>query len=388
MVWILMGSCCLHAPAQQPLRHFTWYYLNTNDAAGQNRRDWYEEPDGGWREVYPNGIQGHFTVVTRGLSLSIAQGDQHVFVQGIVVEKDDHSLVAFIPDQLAAGQWLQWKAVQGSQWSYAGEIVDAHAAPVQQQTAIAPQQADQEDTSVRQRIDQLKADIDLQKNSAANWDKSVQDMSESNANNCTMQGLGGLFCHGIGAAGIAKAKKEAAKARNQIASDQEELERLQGLEVQNRPREDATFGGNFQQVAAIVQQPNADAPIYQTPAAATSANADSTSSKPSSQVQSNSCRNMNACLRTSAKYDAGLRVMSIDVTNTCSTTVRATATVYSQNRSCTQSGTTNIAPGQTQTGMGGYTDRNWFSVQADDGINSGKTGEGCKLVVPTDCDQF
>jgi hypothetical protein len=77
--------------------------------------------------------------------------------------------------------------------------------------------------------------------------------------------------------------------------------------------------------------------------------------------------------------------MFVDVTNTCTVAVRATVSVYGQNQSCTHSSTTNIGPGQTQTGMGGYTDRNWYSAQADDSVNSGKTGEGCKLVVPTDC---
>jgi hypothetical protein len=130
----------------------------------------------------------------------------------------------------------------------------AAAEPEAIQTAQqqAFQQADLDESNRKLRMEQLKADIEIQQNSAANWDKSVQDMAQSNNNNCTMSGLTGLFCHGIGAAGIAKAKKEAAKAKNQMASDQEELERLQGLEVQNRPRQDASFGGNFQQAAAIV----------------------------------------------------------------------------------------------------------------------------------------
>jgi hypothetical protein len=54
----------------------------------------------------------------------------------------------------------------------------------------------------------------------------------------------------MGTAGIAKFKKEAAKARNQIAADQEEIDRLQGLEVQHRARQDASFGTAFQQAAA------------------------------------------------------------------------------------------------------------------------------------------
>jgi len=110
--------------------------------------------------------------------------------------------------------------------------------------------AAQEESEREQRIQQLKVDIQQQEASAESWDRSAQDMENSNNNNCATGGLGGLFCRGIGTAGIAKAKKEAAKARNQAAADQEEIERLQGLEVQSRQREDESFGGNFQQAAA------------------------------------------------------------------------------------------------------------------------------------------
>jgi hypothetical protein len=116
----------------------------------------------------------------------------------------------------------------------------------QQQQATAAE----EESKREQRIQQLKADIQQQEASAESWDRSAQDMENSNNNNCTTGGLGGLFCRGIGTVGIAKAKKEAAKARNQAAADQEEIERLQGLEVQNRRLEDESFGGQFQQAAA------------------------------------------------------------------------------------------------------------------------------------------
>lgn len=108
----------------QELRHFTWYYLNTRDAADQNRRDWFEQPDGGWREVYPNGIQGHFTLIAKGITLTIFQNGQRTPMQGSVIEKDDKTLLAFIPNQLATGQWLQWKAPGGlsGPWQYAGMI--------------------------------------------------------------------------------------------------------------------------------------------------------------------------------------------------------------------------------------------------------------------------
>jgi hypothetical protein len=98
----------------------------------------------------------------------------------------------------------------------------------------------------------------------------------------------------------------------------------------------------------------------------------------------NSCRNMTSCLKINATFDAGGVSERVFVTNTCTQTIRATVSVYPQGRSCTQSQTTNLQPGETQN-MGAETPRNWYAAQADDSIYSGKTGEGCKLVIPTEC---
>jgi len=108
---------------------------------------------------------------------------------------------------------------------------------------------DHSEADRQNRIEQLKSDIDSQENTAETWEKTARDMANNNNNNCAASGsgLGGLFCRGIGTAGIAKAKKEAVKARNQIAADQEEIERLQGLEVQHRARRNASYGGNLAQ---------------------------------------------------------------------------------------------------------------------------------------------
>ncbi|WP_263352730.1 hypothetical protein [Acidicapsa acidisoli] len=135
-----LGLLLLHSAGfllAQQLRHFSWYYMNTKDSAGQNRRDWFEEADGGWREIYPNGIQGHFTLLAKGIHLTIFQNGQRVSVSGTVIEKDDKTLIAFVPDQLTTGQWLQWK-VPGDfsgPWTYAGEIT---VIPLSDSTSPSP----------------------------------------------------------------------------------------------------------------------------------------------------------------------------------------------------------------------------------------------------------
>jgi hypothetical protein len=150
----------------QTLRHFSWYYMNTVDPAGQNRRDWFEESDGGWREVYPNGIRGHFTLIAKGIHLIIFQNGQRVSVSGAVIEKDDKTLIAFVPDQLMTGQWLQWKAPGdfSGPWAYAGEITvalpsdstsstPASAAPVTTASSATQSQAPTQNADVKRLAD-------------------------------------------------------------------------------------------------------------------------------------------------------------------------------------------------------------------------------------------
>jgi hypothetical protein len=104
-------------------RHIRWYYLN--QPSTDNQRDWYEQADGGWVEQYVNGDSSSFSLIAQNVSLDVVNSsNQHVTVIGRVIEKSDQSLIAFIPDQIAAGMWLQFK-VPGSfagQWSYLAPI--------------------------------------------------------------------------------------------------------------------------------------------------------------------------------------------------------------------------------------------------------------------------
>jgi hypothetical protein len=103
---------------------------------------------------------------------------------------------------------------------------------------------------------------------------------------------------------------------------------------------------------------------------------------------SSSCRHMTGCVRVKAEYDKAAgqssELMHIVVTNTCNTPVRITASVYGQNLGCVFSGTSNFSPGASED-LGQQTDRNWYSVQADDNVTSGQVGSGCPLVVANSC---
>jgi hypothetical protein len=182
---------------------------------------------------------------------------------------------------------------------------------------------------------------------------------------------------------VSEAQREQAAANQQATEDRAAAARDQQFNRgQQHSQESAQAWNNV--VGALN---SADATIQhpmQYPAQAPARTPAANQTSPQQQ-ETTSCRNMTSCLRISARYDTEIKTMVADVTNICATAVRATVSVYSHNRSCTQSGTTNIGAGETLTGMGGYTDRNWYSAQADDSIDSGMTGQGCALVVPTDC---
>jgi Tfp pilus assembly protein PilF len=90
-------------PTSRGYRHFSWNY--TSDPNGQPRRDWYEDSDGGWWEVYTNGTKSHFTVVSYAYFMD--------GIRGKLLEKDDSSLYVYVPDELHSGTWLiSWLADQ------------------------------------------------------------------------------------------------------------------------------------------------------------------------------------------------------------------------------------------------------------------------------------
>jgi hypothetical protein len=70
------------------------------------RRDWYEQPDGGWWEVYPDGTHSHLRVV----SATFSYGSQ----TGHLLEKDDNTIQVFVPKNLTSADWLTFWKTDGS----------------------------------------------------------------------------------------------------------------------------------------------------------------------------------------------------------------------------------------------------------------------------------
>jgi hypothetical protein len=97
------GAGKVNTPAtatQRSYRHFSWVYQYD---AQNPRRDWYEQPDGSWWEVYPNGTHSHLRLVNASSGFNNASGH--------LVEKDDNSILVFVPEKLATGESLVfWKS--------------------------------------------------------------------------------------------------------------------------------------------------------------------------------------------------------------------------------------------------------------------------------------
>jgi TPR repeat protein len=136
--------------------------------------------------------------------------------------------------------------VQHKQELLIQQMLVAQQKPTQQQEAARPQALAQQvadDSSERQsKISQLESDIQSQEQNAEADENSANQL----LNNCS--GPGAALCQALGQAGAARLRQKAAEARNQADSDREEIERLQGEEVQNRQRRDTTYGGSLQQV--------------------------------------------------------------------------------------------------------------------------------------------
>jgi hypothetical protein len=186
----------------------------------------------------------------------------HMYEWGYGVPQDRAQAAIWFRKSVAAGNLIDQLMLTNAPTTELANSYQPHTVqpPVAQRPAApetsqllpeqAQQQGEQQETDRQQRIEQLKSDIEVQEHQVEVSEQGAQDLANSNNNNCNSGGFGSLLCRGIGTAGIAKFKKEAAKARNQIAADQEELERLRGQEVQHRARQDDSFGTAFQQAAA------------------------------------------------------------------------------------------------------------------------------------------
>jgi hypothetical protein len=118
----------------------------------------------------------------------------------------------------------------------------------QRQNVPAPQQLEQQQASGQdeddrqEKISQLRADIQSREQSAESSESSATQL----LNNCS--GPGAALCQALGQAGAARLRQKAAEARNQADSDREEIQRLEGQEVQASQRRDTSYGGSLQQV--------------------------------------------------------------------------------------------------------------------------------------------
>jgi hypothetical protein len=298
----------IHAQSSSPdggstFRHFGFKFDDLGTAVILSWRDWYEERDGGWIEVSSRGIEGRFRVIAKGVTQGIYQDGLETPVQGRLVESEDLTRVLFIPESLASGQWLvQRKPKSGfpDAWHPLGLITVADrvpsrvvaeveskpaalietraqiearkaewaaafakqqaAAAQERQAALARQRntepmsnastgqsaegngAEDERISQQNRISELRSDIDEQERNAENNENSANQV----LNNCS--GPGAAICQALGQAGAARFRQKAAQARNQADSDREEIQRLEGQEVQASQRRDTSYGGSLQQV--------------------------------------------------------------------------------------------------------------------------------------------
>jgi hypothetical protein len=103
-------------------------------------------------------------------------------------------------------------------------------------------------------------------------------------------------------------------------------------------------------------------------------------------------RDMTQCVKIeSVNFGVGvasnnLTAIKVVFTNTCNQTIRATASALETGKSCVMGGaTTMLAPGSSYTFLV-TTDRNWYQVQADDGVDCYSSGRpSCALQIPHSC---
>jgi hypothetical protein len=300
----LLVLVTIHAQSSSPdggptFRHFGFQFSDFNTAVALSWRDWYEQKDGGWIEVSSRGVEGRFRVIAKGVTQEISVDGLQTPVQGRLVENEDLTLILFIPESLASSQWLmqrkpksgfpdawtplgliqvadrvpsrvvadaeskpaalietraqiearkdEWAAAWAKQQAATAQerqTALAKAAAAQAQAAAAQVQDQEQDTrgDMQNRISELRSDIDEQERSAQNNENSANQV----LNNCS--GPGAAICQALGEAGAARFRQKAAQARNQADSDREEIQRLEGQEVQASQRRDTSYGGSLQQV--------------------------------------------------------------------------------------------------------------------------------------------
>jgi hypothetical protein len=113
---------------------------------------------------------------------------------------------------------------------------------------------------------------------------------------------------------------------------------------------------------------------------------------PSPRIEEAPVQDMTQCVKVLAvNFGVGLAgnnltAIKVVFTNTCNQTIRATASALESGMSCVKGGeTTMLAPGSSYTFLT-TTDRNWYQVQADDGVDCYSSGRpSCALQIPHSC---
>ena len=121
------------------------------------------------------------------------------------------------------------------------------ASDAQQQSSSASSSAMAQDAQMspdqaRSKIDELQNDAHEQDREAAQWDSTAGKVGD----NSSCSGPGAALCAGIGFFGAAKARKNAAKARQRAQNDREQIARLQGIELQH-VQIDTSYAGAMKQ---------------------------------------------------------------------------------------------------------------------------------------------
>jgi len=107
----------------------------------------------------------------------------------------------------------------------------------------AAQKAQQDQEERQQKIADLRDDIERQEETAKSYESSANDLA--NTNNCS--GAAAAICQALSDAGAAKERQKANQAHNQANDDRSQIERLQGLAVQQRDHRDTSYMGNLAQ---------------------------------------------------------------------------------------------------------------------------------------------
>jgi TPR repeat protein len=146
-----------------------------------------------------------------------------------------------------ARRWFQMAANQGNQHAK-DELakLDASPPPPQAAQAAVAQSSQADDAEARQeiadKIDNLNSDIESREQDAQNNENNANQV----LNNCS--GPGAALCQALGQAGAARMRQKSAQDRNQADADREEIQRLEGQQVEAGQRRDASYGGNLAQV--------------------------------------------------------------------------------------------------------------------------------------------